>query len=89
MNGGALFFEIDECDDGIVNDWELSEIDSNIRVAPENHRLTLTREKIAKGLQIFAEKYPSHWADFVNENEDVLTASAFVQCCLFGEIVFN
>jgi hypothetical protein len=50
-------------------------------------RLDLTT--IEKGLTIMAEKYPRHWSDFVQENDDAETSDVFLQCALFGEIIFG
>ncbi len=49
----------------------------------------LDREALARGLKVMAEKYPRHWSDFLQENEDADTADCFLQCCLFGEIIFG
>jgi hypothetical protein len=43
---------------------------------------------IKSGLKVMAEKYPHHWQDFVSENDDAITGDVFLQCCLFGEIVY-
>jgi hypothetical protein len=42
---------------------------------------------IARGLSIMAANYPRHFADFLNDNADRITASVFLQCCLFGEVI--
>ena len=44
---------------------------------------------IHKGLTVLAEKYPHHVADILMENADAGTGDAFLQCCLFGEIVYS
>lgn len=44
---------------------------------------------IRHGLQIMADKYPRHFATFLNENEDAETGDVFLQCCLWGEIIFG
>lgn len=49
----------------------------------------LTREKMIAGLQTMGEKYPQHFATFMQENDDAETADVFLQCCLFGEIIFG
>jgi hypothetical protein len=49
----------------------------------------LTREKLITGLQVMATKYPTHFANFQNEDDDAETADVYLQCCLFGEIVFG
>lgn len=49
----------------------------------------LNLELCLKGLKIMAEKYPLHFDTFINESEDAITGDVFIQCCVFGEIVFG
>lgn len=49
----------------------------------------LDRDTIAKGCAVMAEKYARHWSNFVTEHDDAETGDVFLQCCLFGEIVFG
>ena len=49
----------------------------------------LNSAAIADGLQRMAEKYPRHWNDFVNENDDASTADVFLQCATMGDVVFG
>ena len=51
------------------------------------HKLDL--EKVKKGLKCFAKYQPKHFADFISENEDGTTADVFLQCCLFGEVLYG
>jgi hypothetical protein len=44
---------------------------------------------IQRGLQIMAEKYPTHFADIVNENDDAITADVFLQCVALKEVVYG
>ena len=44
---------------------------------------------IERGLRVFIEKYPLHFSDFLIENEDATTGDCFLQCCLFGEVVYG
>jgi hypothetical protein len=44
---------------------------------------------IRNGLQTMADKYPRHWHDFINDNEDADTGDVFLQCCLWGEVIFG
>lgn len=46
-------------------------------------------DAVKKGLQVMSQKYPKHFADFMEENEDADTGDAFIQCCLFGETVYG
>lgn len=59
-------------------------------VGEENvKRHKLNRESIQRGLEVMAEKYPRHMADFLKEQDDADTGDVFLQCCLFGEVIFG
>lgn len=32
---------------------------------------------------------PSHWSDFLSENDDQITADVFLQYCIFGHVVYG
>jgi hypothetical protein len=51
------------------------------------HRIT--RECLEKGMGIFAKKYPYHFADFINENDDADTGDVFLQCVVFGDVIYG
>lgn len=55
----------------------------------ENKKYKLDRKAIKKGLNIFAEKYPVHFGNWLSEDDDAITGDVFVQCCLFGEVVYG
>ena len=44
---------------------------------------------LIKGLRVMARKYPRHFTDFINENDDAITADVYLQCCLFGEVIYG
>ncbi len=69
----ALPIEVDEMDDD--------------GVTLKTH--TLDHDKIRKGLAIMATEYPRHWSNFMIENEDAECGDVFLQCCLFGTIVYG
>ena len=46
-------------------------------------------ESIQRGLQVMAKDCPRHWQTFLAENDDAETADVFLQCCLYGEIVYG
>ena len=52
-------------------------------------RYTLTKDRLSLGLQIMAQKHLRHWADFINETGDARTGDVFLQCCLFGGIMYG
>lgn len=49
----------------------------------------LDRDAIQKGLKVMATKCPKHFGDLLAENEDATTGDVFVQCCIFGEVVYG
>ena len=49
----------------------------------------LTLSAVVDGLQVMAEKYPKHFADFLSENDDATTGDVFLQCCIFGEVIYG
>lgn len=55
----------------------------------KKRRGTLNLRSVKRGAQVMAKKYPRHWADFIAENDDAITGDVFVQCCLFGEVIYG
>lgn len=49
----------------------------------------LDLKAIEKGVRRMAKKYPKHFGDFMEENDDACTGDCFLQCCLFGEEVYG
>lgn len=56
---------------------------------PDDAVYTLEPKSIANGLQKMAGLYPEHFADMLDETDDADTADVFLQCCLFGELVYG
>lgn len=42
-----------------------------------------------QGLKTMQEKYPRHFNDFIEHNDDAVTGDVFLQCCLFGEVLYG
>ncbi len=55
----------------------------------EDEEHILDRAALHRGIKTMAEKFPRHWADFISENDDAITGDVFVQCCLFGDIIYG
>lgn len=49
----------------------------------------LTLDHLKNGLTTMASKYPRHFNNFLNEMSDAYTGNAFLQCCIFGEVVYG
>ena len=62
---------------------------------PEFKEFVLDIDSIQKGLEIMAEKYPSQWKIFIDENDDkwsrhpAVTSDIFGQCVVYGEIIYG
>jgi hypothetical protein len=54
-----------------------------------NHKHQLTLKKVKNGLALMAENESMHFGHFMSENEDATTADVFLQCALFGEVVYG
>lgn len=52
-------------------------------------KATINLTALTNGLTIMASKCPSHFADLMAENDDAITHDVFIQCVLFGEIIFG
>lgn len=50
---------------------------------------SLSLESILEGEKIMVEKYPSHFADIINENDDASTADVWLQLAVMKEIVYG
>ncbi len=44
---------------------------------------------IHQGCQAMADTYPDQWATFLMEQDDACTSDTFLQCCLFGKLVYG
>lgn len=44
---------------------------------------------LASGLSTMAALYPRHFADFLAGEEDATTGDVFLQCCLYGTVLFG
>ena len=49
----------------------------------------LGKNGMCRGLDILAAKYPHHFGDIMSGNDDMHTADAWLQCCLFNEIKYG
>ena len=55
----------------------------------EEESYTLTLETLKKGLKVMATKYSRHFDDFINENDDADTGDVFLQCAVFGDVIYG
>lgn len=55
----------------------------------EDGSFEFTPKELQRGLDVVAEKYPNRLFEILDENGDAETADVFLQCCLFGEVVYG
>jgi hypothetical protein len=55
----------------------------------EDKLYKLDLEAIRKGLIKMAEITPEHFANFIMEDDDALTADVFLQCCIFEDVCYG
>lgn len=55
---------------------------------PDSNLFRLDLASLASGLNDMASRCPRHFADFLNGKADTITGSVFLQCCLFGELIY-
>jgi hypothetical protein len=60
-----------------------------VSTEPSSNVFRLDLKSIRRGLEDLATKYPRHFADLVNEDTDAITANVLLQCCLFGELIYE
>lgn len=62
----------------------------NERYEQDGLRLfTLDSASLQRGARIFAKEAPRHFALWLEESEDADSGDIFLQCCLFGKVVFS
>lgn len=45
--------------------------------------------QLTNGLSVMAAKCPRHFGDLVSENDDAITHDVYIQCVLFGDVVYG
>ena len=66
-----------------------AEPDFKVTIDTEEGLETLDAAAIEKGLGVMATRYARHFADIVQDNMDADTGDVFLQCALFGEVVYG
>lgn len=65
---------------------------SNRQAAEEGEGVkirTIDKLSLEAGLQLMAKKYPKHFNDFMNDNEDADTGDVFLQLVVLGELIYG
>lgn len=71
--------------------WDEAAYNSGIWVvrSEDQTHSCLTPSMIQRGFQVMSEKYSRHMGDFLSNNDDATTADVWLQCCLFGDVVYG
>mgnify|MGYP007101836778 CR=1 FL=1 len=56
---------------------------------PESAKHRITLDNVRKGLELMRELYPRHYADLVEENDDLITGDVWLQLTVFGELIYG
>ncbi len=70
-------------------DENVDEDIEDIKEFPKEAKHHLTIENIRKGLELMRDQYPRHYADLVEENDDLITGDVFLQLATFGELIYG
>jgi len=89
FSGGRMTLEIQENSAGIPY-WD-GEGEGWAKVEGDEPGRTwvLDLDALQRGMAIMSERYPRNFADLQSENGDANTGDVYLQCCLFGQIVFG
>ncbi len=49
----------------------------------------MSLDKLKRGIQILATKYPHHFNDFITKRGDAITDDCIVQCALLGDVLYG
>jgi len=71
-------FEVTFHHDGLTSDEGAN--DHTTHIGPFN---------LKRGLTIMSNKYPSHFADMLNEEGDANTGDVLLQCVVLGDVIFG
>ena len=76
INGGTLV---------VYDDYEVEELEEGEKPT----KYTLDLKAVRKGLRLMKKNYPRHWADLVEENDDLITGDVWLQLAVFGELIYG
>lgn len=98
----GLFNDCDCCEDkwatallkgkGVVVydffDENMEDFDGEGKV-PESAKHHITIVEVQKGLELMRDKYPRHYANLVEEEDDLITGDVWLQLAVFGELIYG
>lgn len=61
----------------------------NVKDEDEDYEVSVDLPALQRAMSLMAEKYPIHFKDFMDENEDAITGDVFLQLAVYGEVIFG
>ena len=70
-------------------DEDIDEDICDISEFPKSAKHHITIADVQKGLELMRDQYPRHYADLVEENDDLITGDVWLQLAVFGELIYG
>ena len=67
--------------------YALDDAETEEEKAEARHKITIADVK--KGLELMRDQYPRHYADLMEENDDLTTGDVWLQLTVFGELIYG
>lgn len=67
--------------------YALDDAETEEEKAEARHEITIA--DVQKGLELMRDQYPRHYADLVEENDDLITGDVWLQLTVFGELIYG
>lgn len=77
---GIMVYDI--YDEDVDYDADLSEF-------PQSAKHHITLDNVRKGLELMRDQYPRHYADLVEENDDLITGDVWLQLAVFQDVIYG
>ena len=67
--------------------YALDDAETEEEKAEARHEITIA--DVQKGLELMRDQYPRHYADLVEENDDLITGDVWLQLTVFQEVIYG
>lgn len=67
--------------------YALDDAETEEEKAEARHEVAIA--DVQKGLELMRDQYPRHYADLVEENDDLVTGDVWLQLAVFGELIYG
>lgn len=63
--------------------------DADLSEFPKSAKHHITMDDVRKGLELMRDEYPRHYADLMEEDDDLTTGDVWLQLAVFGELIYG